>query len=139
MTTKTKRCTGCRQTKPTTAFSKDRRNSDGRQRRCRECIAAAHRALTAGKRQPAADNVWRGGNARRKFTDEQVEEMQELRARKLSYDAIGLRFDVSGDAIEKQLRRSMAFESAGKPLKAAPFAGWDFSRDNIDPDKPGQL
>jgi Type I restriction enzyme R protein N terminus (HSDR_N) len=71
-----KPCTGpCGLTKPLTEFSRDRRSSDGRQSRCKECNATYHAAHAAQRAEYQAK--WYAAN-REKVIDH-VKQSQQLR------------------------------------------------------------
>lgn len=100
MEEKTKKCRVCGRELPLTAFSKNRRERDGLNRRCKECDNAYQRAYNARKEAEKASIPLVQRN--HKFADKTPRELQDmLRELKAELIARGFNCEVNLTYLQK--------------------------------------
>jgi hypothetical protein len=81
LTLATKACTKCGETKPLSGFHRNRRNADGLQNRCKECMRAESLEHQARRRAEMGEDAWlayKRDNVRRSRQNPDVRRRQLL-------------------------------------------------------------
>lgn len=66
------------------------------------------------------------------YTKKEIQRMSHMHFKlRMSLEQVAKEFDTSPEVIESKLCPPETYYDIGRPIKAAPFSGWDFSRDNL--------